>query len=77
MNKHNLEVGLVALLCAFQVSVSAAQWRQPDAQWLYKTVNDTELKLQEPHVKKYSKKQLAQMKRNSNGGDSYALEDAH
>ena len=45
MNKHYLVSGLVAFLWIFQSSVSAAQWRQPDAQWLYKTVNDTELKL--------------------------------
>ena len=45
MNKHYLVSGLVAFLWTFQSSVSAAQWRQPDTQWLYKTVNDTELKL--------------------------------
>ena len=45
MNKHYLVSGLVAFLWIFQASVFAAQWRQPDAKWLYKTVNDTELKL--------------------------------
>ena len=43
MNKCHLVSGLVTLLWAFQTSVFSAQWRQPDAQWLYKTVNDTEL----------------------------------
>jgi len=45
MNKHYLLSGLVAFLWISQSSVSAAQWRQPDAQWLYKTVNGAELKL--------------------------------
>lgn len=45
MNKHYLVSGLVAFLWILQSSVSGAQWRQPDAQWLYKTVNDTELNL--------------------------------
>jgi acetyl esterase/lipase len=45
MNKYLLVSGFIAFLWAFQAPVSAAQWRQPDAQWLYKTVNDTELKL--------------------------------
>ena len=45
MNKHYLVSGLVTLLWVFQATVSGAQWRQPDAKWLYKTVNDVELKL--------------------------------
>ena len=45
MNKHYLVSGLVTLLWVFQTTVSGAQWRQPDAKWLYKTVNGTELKL--------------------------------
>ena len=45
MNKFRLVSGLVTLIWIFQSAVSAAQWRQPDAQWLYKTVDDTELKL--------------------------------
>ena len=45
MNKSFLVSGLVAFLWAFQASVFAAQWRQPDAKWLYKAVNGTELKL--------------------------------
>ena len=45
MKKCLLLRGSVALSWIFNSSVSAAQWRQPDAQWLYKTVNDTELKL--------------------------------
>ena len=45
MNKHYLVSGLVTLLWVFQATVSGAQWRQPDTQWLYKTVNGTELKL--------------------------------
>ena len=45
MNKCHLVSGFVAFLWIFQASVFAAQWRQPDAQWLYKTVDDTELKL--------------------------------
>ena len=57
MNKHYLVSGLVTLLWVFQATVSGAQWRQPDAKWLYKTVNDVELKLHvftpEGHQKKY------------------------
>ena len=45
MNNSFLVSGLIAFLWIFQASVFAAQWRQPDAQWLYKTVDDTELKL--------------------------------
>ena len=45
MNKYHLVSGVVAFLWIFQSSVLSAQWRQPDAEWLYKTVNDTELKL--------------------------------
>ncbi len=45
MNKCHLVSGLIAFFWIFQSSVCAAQWRQPDAQWLYKTVNATELKL--------------------------------
>lgn len=45
MKKCHLVSGLIAFFWIFQSSVCAAQWRQPDAQWLYKTVNATELKL--------------------------------
>ena len=45
MKKCHLVSGLIAFLWVFQASVSGAQWRQPDTQWLYKTVNATELKL--------------------------------
>lgn len=45
MNKCHLVCGLVIFLWIFQSSAFAAQWRQPDAKWLYKVVDDTELKL--------------------------------
>ena len=45
MKKCHLVIGLVTLLLGFQASVLGAQWRQPDTQWLYKTVNDIKLKL--------------------------------
>ena len=45
MNKYHIVSGLIAFLWIFQSSVCAARWRQPDTHWLYKTVNDTELKL--------------------------------
>ena len=45
MNKHHLVSGLVAFLWISQSQLFAALWRQPDTKWLYKTVNDTELKL--------------------------------
>jgi acetyl esterase/lipase len=45
MNKHYLVCVLVTFLWVFQPLAFGAQWRQPDTQWLYKTVNATELKL--------------------------------
>lgn len=45
MNKYRLVSGFVAILWLTQAYASGAQWRQPDTQWLYKTVNATELKL--------------------------------
>lgn len=45
MNRYRLLSGFVAILWLTQAFASGAQWRQPDTQWLYKTVNATELKL--------------------------------